>query len=919
MKTELVRVREENYDTLYRTLYLNNRDAVITFRGPTVIDANQAALDLFEITREKFIGQEISEFSLDKEKTKERVKTRAKGIPGFYLSKIQTKSGVKDIEVSSTPVNIGNVTSFGVIRDVTERLRAEHRNQVIVEHSGDLILVTNAGGVVFINPNGIEYLGLSSEEEIIGKSTLKFIHPDFRALAGEYSALRRAGGSPPNQYRSKMVRKDGKELDVEFKASYIDWEGEPSSLTIVRDISWQVQAENALIENQQRLSGFLEAATEGYSILDSDMKYLMVNDTELSYTGKEREEYIGRHILEVFPDLDGTDRYQGYLSVLETGEPIEYRRAMVLPERNLILNFSAFKAGDLLGIVAKDVTDQVRYQNRLEALHRYAQEISAFESRSQIARGTMDIINELLGFGVGAFGYIHDGKIIFTELHSGSTTYEKSLESEGITVRAVKTGETQLVNDTRLDPDYATGRNIPDVWSLSELDVPIMIDGKVVALINIEDEQANTFNEEDKTLVETIAAYVSSAISRIDYEFRLSALHDFALSLNQYESVDAIAEETISTIHRVFNIPFATIGVIRDGAIWFPYKSRLLPASGYNLPLTGAGVCVQAVNTGKTQIVEDVSLSPYYIDANLTDPVTGEKPKLHSEMAIPIFSHDQVFGVINMETTEKTRFSPETIRLMGLLGEYVSARLTSIRFESERVRAEQAEEMERIKTRFLSTATHELRTPLTSIQGYLELSKTETDLDTIRSYLDVAYRNAVRLEVLTRDLLDQQRIEEGRLEITMEPVEVRTLLSHVLEEVSALIERKGQHIKTEFPDQDIHIMGDEMRLGQVFVNLLDNASKYSPTGSSIRMTVRKIEDIVKISVSDRGSGLSRNDISKLFMPFPDIERPVISEKSVGLGLSICKGIVDLHGGRIWVESEGKDMGSTFHCSFSIIV
>ena len=99
-------MREENYETLYKYLYENNRDAVVYFNGATIIDANQAALDLFEVSKDEFIGKEIFEFSVSKEKTLERIQQRAQGISSFYTSEIKTPSGVKNIEVSSNPVNM---------------------------------------------------------------------------------------------------------------------------------------------------------------------------------------------------------------------------------------------------------------------------------------------------------------------------------------------------------------------------------------------------------------------------------------------------------------------------------------------------------------------------------------------------------------------------------------------------------------------------------------------------------------------------------------------------------------------------------------------------------------------------------------------------------------------------------------------
>jgi K+-sensing histidine kinase KdpD len=98
---------------------------------------------------------------------------------------------------------------------------------------------------------------------------------------------------------------------------------------------------------------------------------------------------------------------------------------------------------------------------------------------------------------------------------------------------------------------------------------------------------------------------------------------------------------------------------------------------------------------------------------------------------------------------------------------------------------------------------------------------------------------------------------------------------------------------------------------QVLVNLIDNASKYSPKRSRIKVKAETVNDEIKFSIMDEGIGLTEEDIPKLFKPFPDIERPVVTERSVGLGLSICKGIVELHGGEIWAESDGMNKGSKF--------
>jgi signal transduction histidine kinase len=312
-----------------------------------------------------------------------------------------------------------------------------------------------------------------------------------------------------------------------------------------------------------------------------------------------------------------------------------------------------------------------------------------------------------------------------------------------------------------------------------------------------------------------------------------------------------------------------------------------------------SGIVGQTVVTGKKQISDDTE-------------------KLIKTSTIPIFEHNNVKGIIEIKSSINTQFVENTLQLMELLADHISARLTTLRLESERIRVEQAEEMKRIKTRFVSTATHELRTPLTSMKGYLELALNENDLDTVRKYLEVAMRNTNRLETLTSDLLDQQKIEEGRIDISKEKINVKNLIVSILEEVSGMIKMRNQVVITNLPSSEITIIGDELRLGQVLINLLNNASKYSPDNSKIYIDVDTQEGNLVVSIRDEGLGIATSDIDKLFKPFPDIEKPVVSQRSVGLGLSICKGFIELHGGRIWAESEGYDKGSKFTFTVPLI-
>ncbi len=197
------------------------------------------------------------------------------------------------------------------------------------------------------------------------------------------------------------------------------------------------------------------------------------------------------------------------------------------------------------------------------------------------------------------------------------------------------------------------------------------------------------------------------------------------------------------------------------------------------------------------------------------------------------------------------------------------------------------------------------------MKWYLDLELDEKLPPRTSEYLLVASRNTVRLTSVTNDLLDQQSFEEGQLVLVKEPVNLNLLVSRVVGEMFGVLRERGQRVQVESLVESVTVLGDPVRLTQVLGNLLSNASKYSPEGSVVSVTVDRRGGFVLVSVRDEGIGLCEEDIGRLFKPFPGVDRPFVTERSVGLGLSICRGLVLLHGGEIWVESDGIGKGSKF--------
>ena len=222
------------------------------------------------------------------------------------------------------------------------------------------------------------------------------------------------------------------------------------------------------------------------------------------------------------------------------------------------------------------------------------------------------------------------------------------------------------------------------------------------------------------------------------------------------------------------------------------------------------------------------------------------------------------------------------------------------------------EELERLRNEFLAMVSHELRTPLTTIKGCTSVVLGSSDpLDTseVLQYFRMIDEQSDHLRGLVNNLLDMTRIEAGALSVTPKSTDLTTLV----EEAKAAFLRRGARNTVEVDlDPDLPpIAADRRRITQVMDNLLSNAAKYSPDFSAIRVTGSREGFHVAISVTDEGRGVPSNQLAVLFKKFSRVddagsERKVAGE---GLGLSICKGIVEAHGGRIWAESDGEERGT----------
>jgi len=240
---------------------------------------------------------------------------------------------------------------------------------------------------------------------------------------------------------------------------------------------------------------------------------------------------------------------------------------------------------------------------------------------------------------------------------------------------------------------------------------------------------------------------------------------------------------------------------------------------------------------------------------------------------------------------------------------------------------QELQQLDQLKSKFISMASHELRTPLIAIQGYVDLIREGRGGDISaaqRTMLDTVSRNATRLARIVSELLDISRIEENKLVLERVPVSLGQIVSEIAEEQQPYLESRGHALTLEIADALPRVDGDPDRISQVVINLLGNAIKYTPDGGQIHIRVYPEPDRVHLEVTDTGIGIKPEDIGKLFKRFStlgDVTKHRTGKNEflaggTGLGLSIVQGIVRAHEGKIWVDSE-YGRGSTFHVQWPI--
>ncbi len=337
------------------------------------------------------------------------------------------------------------------------------------------------------------------------------------------------------------------------------------------------------------------------------------------------------------------------------------------------------------------------------------------------------------------------------------------------------------------------------------------------------------------------------------------------------------------------------------------------------MPVTATGANSRAVRTGEVIITNDYMRATQANPGIIVGPDNGLRPD--SSMAVPMAVMGRIIGTIEVQSYEKNVYRAEHVTAMSMAANLTAVAIENVRLlKLERTAREAAEESNRLKDEFLATVSHELRTPLTAILGWSRLLEGGTLDDSVtQQAVETIWRNAKAQAQIVDDILDVSRIITGNLYLDLHPLEVVPVVENAINVVRPTADAKGIKIETYFDTTPAMISGDANRLQQVVWNLLSNGVKFTNSGGRVCVKVSQLSDVVEVSVSDTGQGISREFLPYVFDRFRQADSTTTRQHGgLGLGLAIARHLVEIHGGTIKGESRGEGRGATFTIQLPLV-
>ena len=503
--------------------------------------------------------------------------------------------------------------------------------------------------------------------------------------------------------------------------------------------------------------------------------------------------------------------------------------------------------------------------------------------------------------------------------------------------RAAATKRTVQIADVQAEPGYFdplpgfSGTQMPALTGARTIvAVPMLKDDSLIGVIIIYRQEVRPFTDKQISLVQNFAAQAVIAIenARLLNELRESLDQQSAtadvLKVISRSTFDLrrVLQTLVESAARFCAADNATVIREKDGLFYtaeaYGYSREFLDYIR-NTPIkTERGSASgRALVEGRVVHIPDVKADPEY--TFIEAPRLGD---FRTALCVPMLREDVPIGVLTLTRSEVRPFTDKQIELVTTLADQAAIAIENVRlFDEIQDKSRQLEVASQHKSQFLANMSHELRTPLNAILGYTELMADSAYGEPSEKMLGVLKRlegNGKHLLGLINDVLDLSKIEAGQLELELSDYCIQDIAQTVRSTLEPLASDKKLAFKVEMASELPPGRGDGRRLTQVLINLVGNAIKFTDAGE-VAIKAEANDGSFFVSVRDTGPGISAADQANLFQEFQQADNAITRKKGgTGLGLAISKRIIEMHGGKIWVESQ-PGQGSTFTFALPVIV
>jgi GAF domain-containing protein len=484
-------------------------------------------------------------------------------------------------------------------------------------------------------------------------------------------------------------------------------------------------------------------------------------------------------------------------------------------------------------------------------------------------------------------------------------------------------------------PDIRAQNDFPMLGSAggwrTYLSVPLRQQGKPIGVLTARRTEVRPFTPAQIKLLETFADQAVIAIENVRLFQELQArTGELARSVGELKALGEVGQTVSSTLDletvltRIASHAVQLSGT--DGGAIYEYdeqsqqfllratdqmEEELINALRANPPRLGQGALGRAATTREPVEVSNIREEQAYSER--TREVLS-RFGFRASLAIPLLREDRIIGGLVVRRKSPGAFSPEVVDLLKTFATQSVLAIQNARlFREIQEKGRQLELASKYKSQFLASMSHELRTPMNAVLGYTRMLLMNVYGELPEKVRDVHGRidkSGRHLLGLINDVLDFSKIEAGQLTLAINPYSIRDVIQAVVSGTQSLAAEKNLSLKVTVPSDLPPVLGDERRITQVLLNLVGNALKFTDSGE-VRVEVKSADGSFVVSVSDTGPGIAETDQENIFEEFRQAQSSTTQKKGgTGLGLAIAKRIVELHGGRIWIESSpGK--GSTF--------